>query len=541
MLRRPSISPITPTAEPANMNNVDVGRLGPSGLPGDSDTSDASSSGSDGKSNVSSDPDKSLIEEWQRIGGEVTGDEDYAASDSPDTDAEDSEMNDWDHAASSATQPDVDSKRPWAFYGLRGSKNAQEPRVLVNSAQGNDEAMITTGMNSARKLARQACSHEIGADPITSNNKSHEDSPHKVQRLGQSDVSSPSAKDCPEGKQIAQEGPSFLTPNHAPELRDKPHCTSSTDSRESENQPLAARRRSLTAIPFPGSDSPARGTLGSRASSVPQVGRHRKPSVAFPLPALTNTGRASTSAPEERENIQDTIHARTGLKSAPSTSYGTSTDANKSQVHPEIRSGMEHRRSESAGDPGSTVLGGNIGGAPSSEVMAAADKRSPSVDKQTIVEKKDETSLTKEGADSEPKANVSPETNVTKSILPSGHADFELSVYREGPQTLWEKKNNQEPCVKLFYDAGRSTVTMHGGIADVTIDPKKITTFSRSIIPSRNGSMPLSMLTLNYEAGSLSSELVFDRTDGSKLEVGKIQCFRFIKWLRTVKPDIACI
>lgn len=606
------------------MNSINIGRLGHIDTHEDLDNADSSSSDSEGRSDASTDTDKALIIEWREKAGEIPGDEDYANSDSDSDDEGDEEdgdgdgdengdtaINDWDHAASSAAQPATDTNRPWAFYELRSSEKVQEPRVPASPTR---QKSIAEGMYWVYKLTQQACLQKLLTGHVPARRKLQQDNSHATSSI----------KSLSTGKQVAQKGTSSFNVNQDLEVqRQRQPAGCQTDSEESEDQPLAARRRSFTAIPsYPIPDSPPQGMLGGRASSVPQVGSRHRTSSNLPFPSISgDTDKASTTVLAKSGLIRDIIHTRAVPKDVPFTKHGISTDADTLQGYRERRHGLESAFGRPAIDSGYTTSGANTGGGLTAGVAATVAKRALTMYTQAAAEKKKETSATeggslpkvdmqpkanaavsnlppnvyeqtgavkkvgtsliKEGGDSQPKTNIQPKANTTESNMPPGvykqtaggkdgmstakeggctpteantpqtnaagsgpspaRADFELSLYRRGTETVWEKGSVREPCLGLLYSPGRSTVATDGGVVDVSIDPTQVTSFTRSVISASNGSRPLTMLTINYEDGSPSSELVFDRSDGSQLEISKIQCSRFIKWLRSVKPDITCV
>lgn len=120
--------------------------------------------------------------------------------------------------------------------------------------------------------------------------------------------------------------------------------------------------------------------------------------------------------------------------------------------------------------------------------------------------------------------------------IADANPDYELSLFSNGV-TSWERSNEDEDCVKLFYSADRMKAATRGGLLNVAVDPTEIASFSREPIAGSNGN---SVLALKNKCGS-SWRLVFGRTKQSKLEIGKIQARGFIRWLRSVNPGIKCI
>ncbi|KAI1775911.1 hypothetical protein F4818DRAFT_391438 [Hypoxylon cercidicola] len=120
--------------------------------------------------------------------------------------------------------------------------------------------------------------------------------------------------------------------------------------------------------------------------------------------------------------------------------------------------------------------------------------------------------------------------------IADANPDYELSLFSNGG-TSWKKSNEDEDFVKLFYSADRKKAATRWGPVTITVDPMEIDSFSREPIPGLNGN---SILVMKNKCGS-SWRVVFDRNKQSKLENGKIQARGFIRWLRSVNPDIKCL
>ncbi|XXG95283.1 hypothetical protein Hte_001544 [Hypoxylon texense] len=124
----------------------------------------------------------------------------------------------------------------------------------------------------------------------------------------------------------------------------------------------------------------------------------------------------------------------------------------------------------------------------------------------------------------------------SKASSDETNPDYELSLFSDGV-TSWERSNEDEDCLRLFYITEDKKIATRGGILNVTVDPTEIVSFSREPIAGSNGN---SVLALKNKHGS-SWRLAFGRSKQSKLETGKIQTHRLIKWLRKWNPGIKCL
>lgn len=118
-------------------------------------------------------------------------------------------------------------------------------------------------------------------------------------------------------------------------------------------------------------------------------------------------------------------------------------------------------------------------------------------------------------------------------------SDYELSLF-SNEVTSWERSDENEDGIRLFYSADRKTTATREGHINITVDPMEMIGFSREPIAGSDGN---SVLTLKYKCGS-TWRVIFDRNKQSKLGIGKtqdlgfIQNRNFIRWLRSVNPDI---
>lgn len=133
-------------------------------------------------------------------------------------------------------------------------------------------------------------------------------------------------------------------------------------------------------------------------------------------------------------------------------------------------------------------------------------------------------------------------TTSAPTTLPTGsasvsNADFEFSLHHASGSIAWERSDEGESCMQLYRGADGKTMATRGGPLDVRVDPMDMLGFSREPI---TGSGCNSALALKHRDGS-TSKFVFDRSKGSKLDSGKVQARSFIRWLRSVNPDIQCL
>ncbi|KAI0395543.1 hypothetical protein F5Y17DRAFT_423378 [Xylariaceae sp. FL0594] len=118
---------------------------------------------------------------------------------------------------------------------------------------------------------------------------------------------------------------------------------------------------------------------------------------------------------------------------------------------------------------------------------------------------------------------------------PKGNAAFELSSYGRGSIT-W-RRADEGTCLQLYYDEGETRLSTVDGPVSITIDPTGFESFAREEVADSKGNRALTLLSKDKSEPAMT--LVFDRVKGSsKLEIGKIQARRFIRWLRQANPGI---
>ncbi|KAI2636826.1 hypothetical protein GGS21DRAFT_513456 [Xylaria nigripes] len=122
-----------------------------------------------------------------------------------------------------------------------------------------------------------------------------------------------------------------------------------------------------------------------------------------------------------------------------------------------------------------------------------------------------------------------------KPKLPLEPAGFELICY-EKESISWAGEGEMI-CAKLYYGESDMTVGAVDGPVDIVIDPTTLEGFKRQEIPGSKGNSIMTLLSKGSDEKA-SMRLVFDRTKGSKAEIGKIQVRSFIRWLRSVNPSL---
>ncbi|KAI5919556.1 hypothetical protein F4810DRAFT_686690 [Camillea tinctor] len=130
------------------------------------------------------------------------------------------------------------------------------------------------------------------------------------------------------------------------------------------------------------------------------------------------------------------------------------------------------------------------------------------------------------------------------SETPTGQPNFEISMYNDG-YTSWKRASETtDSCLKLYCSADQKRVHIRGGQVMADIDPLSLASYSREMSHGSSENNKTMVLTGKKEGeNGIESvmELIFDRTRGSTLPIGKIQAHRFIVWLRKVNPDITFV
>ncbi|KAF3063494.1 hypothetical protein GL218_00992 [Daldinia childiae] len=506
--RQPSISPITPIAdesaklivhprgceEPEGSERYPATSHDPSA---DKDDSDSLFSNSDAMS-ISTENTEMLVEEWQKNGGEIPGDEDYSASGSDVDDTFDAEKDDWDKPSSHAIKPSGSSDRPWAFYGLRSIEDTGELKKSIEKSRESGEnqlsTSVVTGMESARALTERAYSYPINPQ------ESHESHTSSTKR--------------PKGSHTIQ---------RADQLVDLP--------------------------------------LGDRAASAPQTDVGRIASPESTLAAIIHN-LITTPIPELKGSNEAHVADRyiDGDRDIPPLVYEASNDV-KSKTGDKIECKPYGNLQASNSKQAANIDKGRDDISAGDEMMVdkehLAENRQATTEEtiqttQHKEEDKNESSKHKEdqlpeGGLITPSTNQTADANVptsnqstnnpfTDATSSPGSADFELSQCSNGV-TSWVRLNEEEDCVKLFHDKDRKIMATWRSPVDVTINLTEIASFSREYIPGSDGN---SVIVLNNKDGS-SWKLVFGQSKESKLLAGKIQSRGFIRQLRNANPDVRCL
>ncbi|KAI1453336.1 hypothetical protein F4805DRAFT_470139 [Annulohypoxylon moriforme] len=172
----PSASPLTPAESANTASHTDFTE--------DSHDSNDSDPESEGTSVHSASTEK-MMRELREKGGEITGDEDYAASDpDPVSDVDDSldcEIDDWIRSPPSTAKPDTAKGRPWAFYSLRSTENRDEPKPQDHAA-GNHLTPRQAIYNSSTVPENQGSINQtLGNELLGTTSKSIENTPVQLQ------------------------------------------------------------------------------------------------------------------------------------------------------------------------------------------------------------------------------------------------------------------------------------------------------------------------------------------------------------------------
>ncbi|KAI1373103.1 hypothetical protein F4677DRAFT_448696 [Hypoxylon crocopeplum] len=459
-----------------------------------------------------------LLDEWQEKGGEITGDEDYATSGSDFDDTLDCEMEDWNKANPSTAMPNGTPNRPWAFYGLRSAGAAKDKGPPTTPAHGtresNSMASVAAGMDSARRLARQA-SDLWGAYSSTAGHReppkestdsavkpNGEDVAHAVRVASQSEKSSP--EDAVPSQPATQDTPAhgdnpvetieqplgFTRANNATDTAANQNPTSQSSSEPGARFATSVSRTNVI----------TQASLGDRAASVPQATMSNATLPEATRTTVTpNPSKPSASGSQGNEGVQIGIQHKVKIEEQPSLSCTASSDADATMreknlgTHPEVESngnpdnrGLESNQAVNAGSRGEP-------GAP----MAKSSSRVPDIKSRPAV------------------------------------ADFELAIYNNGAVS-WTRQDEEESCVKLYFSADRKTIVTYQDAIDIKIDPMEIWCYSKEPIPGSNGN---SVLLLKCKDGS-SMRLAFGCSKGSSLHSGKVQARHFITACRLANPDI---
>ncbi|KAI0836440.1 hypothetical protein F5Y06DRAFT_298493 [Hypoxylon sp. FL0890] len=485
--RAPSPSPLTPVEDSSNT----VSRAGErDGLPSATkpdllaDSEDSESSGSEVEStSVGTADTERLLEDLRERGGEITGDDDYSGSDSEIDETLDCELDDWNQSNMSAARPDNNAvKRPWAFYGLRSTENAKESKLpVIPGDVTQDSFLVAGGMDSARRLARQAC-HLSGAyssiadsqETLRTAAESKEDVPNAMRGPSQSDRP-------PSGDESSLGGARF-----------------------EHDELVETIKRTLG---FFAQDDYARTPTESQ----------RPPSQRFE----PGTRHAAAMQPTSENRAASALQAKTSGVTPPEENLEVDAEGrimDDRQLLVKDRQGAAQKENE-----------------PSQRNREYADEAVEQSEKLwrkvRIVSPSSKSPI----AMNVPTPVMSPAGGSADSEFLPTRADFELSLYSNG-DVSWEKSGEQESCIQLFHSADRKVIASRRGPVGVTINPMEIFGFSREELA---GSDKILFILKNKDGSS--SRLIFDRSRGSKLGNGKVQVRGFIKWLRDVNPAIDCL
>lgn len=110
---------------------------------------------------------------------------------------------------------------------------------------------------------------------------------------------------------------------------------------------------------------------------------------------------------------------------------------------------------------------------------------------------------------------------------------FEITKYADATRS-WERADREEACVKLCSSEDDNTVTTSDERISIAIDPQRCMKPQVQTIEGREG---MSLMTLPQVSGEVVT-MVFDRSRGSKIELGKIQARNFVRWLQAQNPRL---
>ncbi|ORY61490.1 uncharacterized protein BCR38DRAFT_411362 [Pseudomassariella vexata] len=133
---------------------------------------------------------------------------------------------------------------------------------------------------------------------------------------------------------------------------------------------------------------------------------------------------------------------------------------------------------------------------------------------------------------------VSTRTPLSETTVPAvaQTPNHELSYCKIG-SNAWERASPKDTCLQLYKSPDGRTMRAHGGPVDLEIDPKALGTVWWETIQCAPDKF--SRLTLNFKAAGLEDAvIVFDRSPGSRLSVGKIQTRDFVRWLQWQNRDL---
>lgn len=480
----PSVSPITPVESTNEASRTNL----------------SDDNGSDdwvSETSVNSAVTEKIMQDLKENGGDITDDEDYVAS-HPGSDIDDSlecEIEDWNQSSPSTAKHDNTTNRPWAYYGLRSTENIDEPKLSVSSvceAQENGPiGSSTTGIASAHELAIQACQSVADSqDPYITPMSALAQSPERSRQMMQDPDQSNKSKYT---RQLS---------DHTP-IRD-----------DNLAQIIAE-------------------TVNLRNDTIASPGHKDENLLPKLIPGIVTDVPCTSSCTSLTGNrlIRDGNRTKDDVL-IDDTSPSDHTISHESNPAIDVGVSYLHAESHAVDDKEPLVA--------EWQAISQVNEKAQHSQESTNSAMKNRNDVLPIGdsisSSTQPLANVENIASGTLGLA-SVDVDFELSFYRKG-DVSWERAKEEDGCVQLFHNADKRRVSTRQGPIVITIDPMEIVSFSRErdTLPDSKES---TVLVLRYKDGS-SSRLIFDRSRGSKLGNGKLQTRSFIKWLRVVKPDIAC-
>ncbi|KAI1076861.1 hypothetical protein F5B20DRAFT_583812 [Whalleya microplaca] len=449
----------------------------------DPDSEQESDAESDAESTF---PTDEMLQEWIEKAGEIPGDEDYEGSELEGN--ADSEVDDWDEPLSSKLKPDGSRSRPWAFYGLRSTKDddakaANSTPVMYNE---NVNTSIFSGMNSARQLSKQATSSSITYLSVTDT---------------QANIQS--------GRPTLPDSTKEMLEMTGDSSRQSLSGTTSKDRAFTPSRDSGPRAQSMVSA-SPTSTITARPSAEDRAASLPPL-----------RPDHPTTPYAPVSKAVSKEN--------------------TSTGADEPTRGEKEDCGKDDRRSELR-QPTPAANRVNLG-------VRTADKQPPTITAPSprVPTPTPSASHTITLPAPTPTPSASPAIIPPVCHESPSEVAFELTLYRRGT-TEWtptaaatEEDGEELEFINLYYGPDNRTVnTRHGAPVAITIDPTTVEGYARKRdIPGTAG--PNGVTLIFMDGAGPDMQLYFEKNRRNTLLGGRAQARGFIRWMRRVKQEIRCV
>ncbi|CAJ2504638.1 Uu.00g120320.m01.CDS01 [Anthostomella pinea] len=544
-------NPVDKVEKPVSHENLENHEGREMDVNSDSDESVASST-------ATTETDKEL-RVWREKGGKIPGDGDYSGSD-VDSNLDEEEME------LEGDKPDALGRR-WTFYPLRNTENTKTPSEAppAGSLDPRPRIEVTTsileGMASARKLAQQACLQPdtyspsmIGSEAHTSTKNATSKSRPVSEEIATTsqpfDSKATKSREALPDKadssiSVADAMPSRKSlPNDIERLLEMTSNSSKGLEQEVSPSGIPPIHDTLSGLKHEdkirsAASLPPRGTYmtehaAARANSVPSH-------VVASQVQLKTASDAPAAVDEKRATVTDTP---ADLQANGASSPVAPLEERAPKVVDDAQAD-EHTVTASGGPDSKLANGGETG-----ETMPLTLEGQAHIARPDIF-KYEQSGLEEASYEQAPPRVQSPPRSATTAeassldSVPSastrgpflGAAEFEVSQYSHG-DVSWTRCSG-EACLKLFYSGDKNTMGTVSSSVEMTIDPAMMVGFSREPLSGSNGN---SMISLAPAGGNGQAvKLVFDRSEGSPLEIGKTQSRNFIRWLRRVNPKIGCI